>query len=167
MLGVHRGYSFTKRFTALCHVFLRRLALPVAAVIAIEPTYLGEPTIWLIAGFVLLWVAGFDIIYALRDLDFDRAEGLHSVPAALGWKRDLGEPRLPPRRVRLAHARGLPSRGSGRSSSSRPLARGRAAGRRALGPRSAGQGGLDMAFFTLNGIASVTLGLAGTVDLFL
>ena len=123
VLGFIALYSYTKRFTALCHAFLgAALALsPVAAVIAIEPTYLAGPTIWLIAGFVLLWVAGFDIIYALQDLDFDRAEGLHSVPAALGWKRAIWVSRLCHLAAftSLTPSPGSPSRGSGRSSSSR------------------------------------------------
>ena len=171
VLGFIALYSFTKRFTALCHVFLgAALALsPVAAVIAIEPTYLGEPAIWLIAGFVLLWVAGFDIIYALQDLDFDRAEGLHSVPAALGWKRAIWVSRLchlvaftcltlawlaEPRLGAVFLFAGLS-----------PVAGLLVAEHSVLAQR--GKAGLDMAFFTLNGIASVTLGLAGLIDLFL
>lgn len=171
VLGFIALYSYTKRFTALCHAFLgAALALsPVAAVIAIEPTYLGEPTIWLIAGFVLLWVAGFDIIYALQDLDFDRAEGLHSVPAALGWKRAIWVSRLchlvaftsltlawlaEPRLGAVFLFAGLS-----------PVAGLLVAEHSVLTQR--GKAGLDMAFFTLNGIASVTLGLAGLIDLFL
>ena len=82
-------YSFTKRFTALCHVFLggALAASPIAAAIAIDPASLAHtPSIWLLASMVLCWVAGFDILYALQDIDYDRSTSLHSIPAALGPK---------------------------------------------------------------------------------
>lgn len=80
------GYSYTKRFTALCHLYLGvALALsPIAATIAIEPAYLQQPTPWLLSLMVAGWVAGFDIIYALQDTAFDREHNLHSLPARLG-----------------------------------------------------------------------------------
>jgi 4-hydroxybenzoate polyprenyltransferase len=79
-------YSFTKRFTWLCHLFLgSSLGLsPLAASLAIEPDYLTGPEPYLLAGMVLCWVAAFDIIYALQDVDIDRAAGLYSMPARLG-----------------------------------------------------------------------------------
>ncbi len=78
-------YSFTKRFTLWSHVVLGvALALsPVAAWIAIDPTTLSAPA-WLLLIAVTFWVAGFDLIYACQDVEFDRAQGLHSVPARLG-----------------------------------------------------------------------------------
>src|SRR5690606_5668496 len=82
-------YSFTKRFTASCHLFLggALAASPVAAAIAVDPAALATaPAVWLIAGMVLVWVAGFDVIYALQDIDFDRESCLRSVPARLGWR---------------------------------------------------------------------------------
>ena len=80
------GYSFTKRFTWLCHLWLgAALALsPVAASIAIRPAYLAEAGPWLLAGFVACWVAGFDVIYSLQDVAVDRAQGLRSMPARFG-----------------------------------------------------------------------------------
>lgn len=98
VLLVLAGYSFTKRFTWLCHLFLGfALAIsPVAAAVAIEPgAVLGDggaclppygwaPALWLLAGMVLCWVAGFDVIYALQDAEHDRKEGLFSMPARLG-----------------------------------------------------------------------------------
>ncbi len=89
-------YSFTKRFTWLCHVFLgSSLALsPIAATIAIHPAYLQTSTPWLLAGMVLCWVAGFDVIYALQDVEIDRQEGLFSMPAMLGEARALWMSRL-------------------------------------------------------------------------
>ena len=91
VLVVLGGYSFTKRFTWACHAVLGfALALsPVAAAIAIEPGYLSGPTIWLLAGMVLCWVAGFDVLYALQDTEADRELGLHSVPSRLGVGRAL------------------------------------------------------------------------------
>jgi 4-hydroxybenzoate polyprenyltransferase len=86
------AYPLTKRFTALCHVYLgSSLATsPLAAAIAIEPSTLGsQPGLWLLAGTVLLWVAGFDIIYALQDIDIDQRDGLYSLPGRLGPARAL------------------------------------------------------------------------------
>ncbi|MEM7624723.1 MAG: UbiA-like polyprenyltransferase [Planctomycetota bacterium] len=87
VLGVLALYSFTKRFTWLCHLFLGfALAIsPVAAALAIEPRFVETvPTAWLLAGMVLCWVAGFDVIYALQDVGIDRELGLFSMPASLG-----------------------------------------------------------------------------------
>ncbi len=78
-------YSYTKRFTRWSHMFLgTSLALaPVAAWIAVCPETLGPPA-WLLLATVTFWVAGFDLIYACQDVEFDRAHGLYSVPASLG-----------------------------------------------------------------------------------
>lgn len=78
-------YSLTKRFTALSHVVLgAAIALsPVAAWIAISPETLGAPA-WLLMAAVTFWIGGFDIIYACQDVDFDRRNGLFSIPARLG-----------------------------------------------------------------------------------
>lgn len=83
-LAVILGYSYTKRFTALCHFVLGLgLALaPVGAYIAVTGQFNILP---ILLGFVVLtWVSGFDIIYALQDDEFDRGAGLHSVPAMMG-----------------------------------------------------------------------------------
>ncbi len=79
------GYSLTKRFTNWSHYYLGvALGLsPVATWIAINPTSLGTPAL-LLMGAVIFWVAGFDIIYACQDIEIDRGEGLHSLPARLG-----------------------------------------------------------------------------------
>lgn len=122
VLGWIALYSFTKRFTWLCHLFLggALAASPIAAVIAVNPSELADfkwvsdlplrdlvgrlsmsfydatpdwripsiygsgATVSLLAAFVLCWVAGFDVAYALQDIDFDRTTGLHSIPAKLG-----------------------------------------------------------------------------------
>ena len=83
-LAVLLGYSYCKRFTSLSHLVLG-LALagaPLGAWIAVRGSVDATPLI--LAAVVVLWVAGFDILYALQDLDFDRASGLQSIPARLG-----------------------------------------------------------------------------------
>lgn len=82
------AYSLTKRFTALCHFWLglSLFLAPVAAWIAIRglPAWPEAAIPLLLGGAVLFWVAGFDILYACQDVDFDRKARLHSVPALLG-----------------------------------------------------------------------------------
>ena len=78
------GYSVTKRFTALCHLILG-LAIasgPAGAWIAVRGDFGLVPALLMAA--VATWIGGFDILYALADRDFDRAAGLHSIPARLG-----------------------------------------------------------------------------------
>jgi 4-hydroxybenzoate polyprenyltransferase len=166
-------YSYTKRFTALCHVFLgTSLAIaPLAAALAVWPEALRTvPTLWWIAGFVVAWVAGFDVIYALQDEGFDQSKGLRSIPAALGsagaravsmvlhagaaaalvlaWKSHAGFGLIMLAGVvavlaLLVTEHVIVYRGAQR-----------------------GLAGLNMAFFTLNGVVSCVLGVLGVVDLF-
>jgi len=87
-------YPYTKRFTWLSHFvlgFCLGLA-PVGAWIAVTNTLSFEP--FLIGAAVLLWVAGFDILYAIQDIDFDRQRRLFSVPVRFGVKRSLELTRL-------------------------------------------------------------------------
>ncbi len=83
------GYSYTKRFTVASQLVLGlSLAVaPVGAWVAIRGRFDLVPLV--LAGAVLLWVAGFDTIYACQDVEFDRREGLHSIPARLGVERSL------------------------------------------------------------------------------
>lgn len=83
-------YSYTKRFTALCHLVLGvGLALaPIGAYLVVTGFFSWLPLMF--SGIVITWVSGFDIIYALQDEDFDRKQKLHSIPAALGVKNALG-----------------------------------------------------------------------------
>ena len=83
------GYSYTKRFTSLSHLVLG-LALsiaPVGAWLAVRGRFDAAPVVLALA--VLAWVAGFDTIYSCQDVDFDRREGLRSLPALLGVRRAL------------------------------------------------------------------------------
>lgn len=91
VLAYLAGYSYTKRITWLCHLVLGgALALsPVAATIAVEPRWLASPGPWLLFAVVACWVAGFDVIYALQDVAFDRQTGLYSMPASLGVEPGL------------------------------------------------------------------------------
>lgn len=84
------GYSFTKRFTSLCHFVLGLgLALaPTGAYIAVTGSFNNIAPIFLSLG-VLCWTAGFDIIYALQDVNFDRENHLRSVPERIGVIRAL------------------------------------------------------------------------------
>ncbi|NSL90492.1 UbiA-like polyprenyltransferase [Chitinophaga solisilvae] len=78
------GYSFTKRFTPLCHLVLGvGLSLaPIGAYLAVTGEFALLPV--LVSVLVLCWVSGFDIIYSLQDEDFDKSQRLNSIPAWLG-----------------------------------------------------------------------------------
>lgn len=78
------GYSYTKRFTSFCH-FVLGLGLslaPIGAYLAVTGHFDILPLLYSLA--VLLWVSGFDIIYALQDVDFDKSLNLNSIPVRLG-----------------------------------------------------------------------------------
>ena len=83
------GYSYTKRFTALCHLVLGLgLALsPIGAYLAVTAKFEVLPLLF--SGIVLFWVSGFDIIYALQDENFDKQFNLHSIPVLLGKNNAL------------------------------------------------------------------------------
>ncbi|HVK97354.1 MAG TPA: UbiA-like polyprenyltransferase [Flavisolibacter sp.] len=88
-LAVVLGYSYTKRFTPLCHLVLGLgLALaPIGAFLAVTGQFDWVPIFFSIA--VLFWVSGFDIIYALQDVEFDQSQQLYSIPASLGRESAL------------------------------------------------------------------------------
>ncbi|MFI4917508.1 MAG: 4-hydroxybenzoate octaprenyltransferase [Phycisphaerales bacterium JB060] len=161
-------YSFTKRFTWWCHVFLggALAASPLAAAIAVGGIEsLQHAALWLLAGMVLLWVAGFDAIYALQDLDFDRRAGLNSIPARFGWRRANTL-------SRVMHAGAISCLmgvlvvepmfgaifGFGVMAAIALLAY------EHIVLTRRGAAGIPMAFFTLNGMVSMLLGLAGLAD---
>ncbi|HAW96828.1 MAG TPA: 4-hydroxybenzoate octaprenyltransferase [Phycisphaerales bacterium] len=164
-------YGLAKRFTQFCHVWLgSSLALsPLAAAIAIEPSSLtASPAIWLLALMVLLWVAGFDVIYALQDVEIDERDGLRSMPSAMGVAGALLVARL----MHVASVIALlgviwvvPQFGS------LMLA---AAGMMAalllvehLTVRQWGTSRMGLTFFTLNGVVSCLVGLVGVTDIIL
>lgn len=165
-------YSLTKRFTFLCHVFLggALAASPLAAAIAIHPGAVlvwppATPAVFWIAAMVLVWVAGFDIIYALQDLDFDRGAGLSSIPARFGAGRALWI-------SRALHTAALGCLIGAGLSEARfgwlywcgvGVVAGLLVLEHAILIRR-GKAGLDMAFFTVNGVVSCVLGLAGAID---
>lgn len=88
------GYSITKRFTALCHLVLGLgLSLaPIGAWLAVTGRFEMLPLWFSFA--VLFWVSGFDIIYALQDQEFDKANNLHSIPAMMGKRGALNLSRV-------------------------------------------------------------------------
>lgn len=88
-LAVILGYSYTKRFTALCHLVLGLgLALaPIGAYLAVTGVFDWAPIVLGVS--VLTWVSGFDVMYALQDDQFDEAHNLHSIPTMLGRPRAL------------------------------------------------------------------------------
>jgi 4-hydroxybenzoate polyprenyltransferase len=89
ILAILGAYTFFKRFSSMAHIILGvTLGLaPIAGVIAV----LGEVTPWsfYLAGGVLFWVAGFDLLYSLQDIEFDKAHGLHSIPSQFGAKNTM------------------------------------------------------------------------------
>lgn len=88
-LAVVLGYSYTKRFTPLCHLILGLgLALaPIGAYLAVTGVFHWLPILFSFA--VLFWVSGFDIIYSLQDEEFDKSQQLYSIPTAVGKARAL------------------------------------------------------------------------------
>lgn len=165
------AYSFAKRFTWWCHAMLGTALgiAPLAAALAISPVSLAQqPSLWLLALMVTLWVGGFDVIYALQDRDFDRACGLHSIPARFGIGASLWISRaahalalaalaaaawLEPR---FGVAMGLAVAGTGVLLMVEHAILARAA--RAGDPR------LEMQWFTVNGVISVAIGVLGVID---
>ena len=83
------GYSYTKRFTALCHLILGlALALaPIGAYLAVTSKFDVTPVLLSLA--VLFWVSGFDVIYSLQDEQFDKTQKLHSIPVLIGKRSAL------------------------------------------------------------------------------
>jgi len=177
VLGWIALYSYTKRFTALCHLFLgSALAIsPLCAVLAIDPLTMGilggelGATGWsviLLCVFVALWVAGFDVAYALQDFEYDRSVGLHSVPSALGVSGSLWVSRA---LHGLAYAALVgawlvePRFGAIFGGAVLGVAGLLIYEHLVLAKR--GVAGLPLAFFTLNGVVSLVLGVLGIVNL--
>ena len=161
-------YPLSKRFTFLCHVWLgSSLAMsPLAAALAVNPDALAEqPALWMLAGMVLAWVTGFDILYALQDVEIDRSQGLHSMPARLGTGTALWVSRIlhTVAVVLLVLAWVFAPTFGYAFLAGIIAAAGLLTWEHVLIARF-GTGRISMAFFTLNGIVSCVLGLAGIID---
>lgn len=161
------AYPLLKRFTRLCHYYLGgALALaPVCAWVAVAGNIALPP--WLMAGAVLSWTAGFDIIYACQDFAVDRREGLFSVPARLGIAKALWV-------ARMTHgvcvvfliALGMVTPAF---STLYYIGVATAAGLlivEHLLVRADDLSKVNLSFFTLNGILSLLLAILGILDLF-
>lgn len=158
-LAVLLGYSLAKRFTAGAHLWLgAALGLaPIGAWIAAAGRLEGPPVV--LGAAVMLWVAGFDVIYALQDEGFDRETGLHSLPASLGPAGAL----MAARAFHLLSLAGFAAFcvlvGGGWMRWSAVAAAGvmLAWQHSLVGPKDLSR--VDAAFFTANGILSVVMGL--------
>ena len=149
------GYSFTKRFTWASHLVLGlSLAMaPVGGWLAVSGHF--SAVAWLLGAAVLMWVAGFDVVYACQDMEFDRQAGLLSIPARFGIRRALIL-------SRLLHAAALAAlAGVGRMAELHPIYW---VGWLAIGLiliwehrliRSDNLSKLGVAFFNMNGVISV------------
>ncbi|MGH7132607.1 MAG: 4-hydroxybenzoate octaprenyltransferase [Phycisphaerales bacterium] len=161
-------YSFAKRFTLLCHVLLgSALACsPLAAAIAVDPSALSRtPALWWLAGMVVLWVGGFDVIYALQDVDFDRSTGLHSIPSRLGPRAAIWLSRA--MHAACAACLFIAARSDPRLGTVFFVAAALATALLILEHiilDRRGLAGLPMAFFTVNGVVSCVVGVLGVID---
>jgi len=159
-------YSYCKRFTALAHVVLGicLAAAPIGAWMAIRGEVSLAPL--LLGAAVLFWVAGFDILYALQDLEFDRQAGLHSIPVSLGvngslWLARIFSLVMIALLLRLWVVLGLGT----------PFICGIAAVSGLIFYehwllRNGDLARLDLAFFTMNGYVSIIIFIATVVEIF-
>ncbi len=168
VLAILLGYSYAKRFTWACHLWLGMAQAlgPVGVAIALTGE-VGWPALMLGAG-VGAWIAGFDVFYALQDLDFDRGAGLRSIPARFGvrgallWARALHVVAV----GAVAAAGALAGRGPGWLAGAAILGAVLAAEHWHVSP-----GGelrperINVAFFNYNAFASVAFALCAFVDL--
>lgn len=172
-LGVVLGYSYTKRFTWLCHLVLGLgLSLaPVGAYLAVTGRFDAVPILYGAA--VLLWVAGFDVIYALQDEEFDQQQRLYSMPAFFGKHQALRISKamhFGTAVLMMAAGWRLQQHLPGHTSWLLWVATGFFLGlliyqHLLVKPHDLRR--VDMAFFTTNGIASLTFGVLVMLDLWL
>lgn len=168
VLAILLGYSYAKRFTWACHLWLgvAQMLAPIGVAIALTG---AAPAASVVLGVgVGAWIAGFDVFYALQDMDFDRGQGLESIPArfgvagALAWSRGLHVLAV----AAIAAAGGLGHRGPGWHAGTALLAAVIVAEHRHVAP-----GGklvperINVAFFNYNAFASVAFALCALGDL--
>ena len=168
VLAILLGYSFAKRFTWACHLWLgvAQALAPIGVAIALTG---AAPAASVVLGVgVGAWIAGFDVFYALQDAEFDRAEHLHSIPArfgvpgALRWARALHGLAV----VAIAGAGALAGRGAGWAAGSAILAAVLAAEHWHVAPRGLLRPErINVAFFNYNAFASVAFALCALGDL--
>ncbi len=160
-------YSVTKRFTWLCHFVLGSVLglAPIAGWISFDPSFAW--TWLLLAAAVTLWVAGFDILYACQDIEFDRSQGLFSIPARFGLEKALAV-------ARQGHmaAAALFLLAGATAGLSWPYFLGAAlvggilyVEHRLISPRDMSR--VNMAFFTMNGFVAILLFAATLTALYL
>ncbi|MCA9244235.1 MAG: putative 4-hydroxybenzoate polyprenyltransferase [Phycisphaerales bacterium] len=168
VLGFLCFYSLTKRFTRWSHLVLGAAIAfaPVAAWIAISPLTLGAPA-WLLMAAVTLWIAGFDTIYACQDVGFDTLAGLHSLPARIGIGAALWLARaFHAITVILLLLVGITA-GLGAIYYAGVVVVGLLLAYENSIVRANDLSRVNLAFFTVNGIVGVVLGLLGVVDILL
>lgn len=168
VLAILLGYSFAKRFTWACHLWLgvAQALAPIGVAIALTG---GAPLASVVLGAgVGAWIAGFDVFYSLQDVEVDRAAGLRSIPARFGvagslwWVRGLHLAAV----AGVAGAGALAGRGPGWLAGTAVLAAVVAAEHWYVAPRGALRPErIDVAFFNYNAFASVAFALCTLADL--
>ena len=168
VLGVLLGYSYAKRFTWACHLWLgvAQALAPIGVALALTGR---APLAAVVLGVgVGAWIAGFDVFYALQDADFDRGMGLNSIPArfgvpgAIAWARALHVAAI----AGVGAAGALAGRGAGWFVGTVVLAVVVAAEHRHVAPRGELRPErIDVAFFNYNAFASVAFALCALADL--
>jgi 4-hydroxybenzoate polyprenyltransferase len=168
VLGILLGYSYAKRFTWGCHLWLgvAQALAPIGVAIALTGT---APLASVVLGLgVGAWIAGFDVFYALQDMEYDRGAGLRSIPArfgvagALRWARGLHVAAV----VAVAAAGPLAHRGAGWLAGTAILAAVVAAEHVYVAPGGALRSErINVAFFNYNAFASVAFAICALIDL--
>jgi 4-hydroxybenzoate polyprenyltransferase len=165
VLAFLTAYPLLKRFTRLCHYYLgaAHALAPICAWLAIAGQIIWPPVVMALA--VLLWTAGFDILYACQDYDSDRATGVFSVPSQLGIKKALWVARL----THTACAAALLAIGLVSPTLSTFYFTGATIAillliveHAIVKPHDLSK--ITLAFFTLNGIISLLIGTLGLID---
>lgn len=168
VLAILLGYSYAKRFTWACHLWLgvAQALAPVGVAIALTGT---APLASIVLGLgVGAWIAGFDVFYSMQDMDYDRGAGLNSIPArfgvagALRWARGLHLVAA----AAVFAAGALAGRGAGWIAGSVILAATLAAEHRYVAPGGALRPErINVAFFNYNAFASIAFALCALADL--
>jgi 4-hydroxybenzoate polyprenyltransferase len=161
-------YPFAKRLTLLSHFVLGATdaLAPLGAWAAVRGSLFGPGDLpaWILFAAVALWIAGFDMIYACQDIDFDRREGLHSIPARFGARTALRASSICHALTTLALLALVPAAGLGWPAFiGAMIAAGLLAYEHTL-VRPDDLSRLDTAFFNVNGIISLTLLTATVVE---